>query len=264
MSLKNCHTADLVLLQISDLHIFANADERFDDFDTSASLQDVLDLIEAHHPVYDVIVVTGDLVQTASDEAYQNVLELLRPLNHPVYTLPGNHDDPEDMQRLFDGTPLKTAPYSDHDLWRIIYLNSWKANSHGGQLDDTALEALDHALASAGEQHILIALHHHPVSINSPWMDTMMLENPHNLFNRIEQDTRVKGIIWGHIHQQFESEKGHIKLMGTPSTCAQFEPGATAFSLDEMQPGYRWLRLSADGNIESGIHRVPPSDAKTD
>jgi Icc protein len=44
--------------------------------------------------------------------------------------------------------------------------------------------------------------------------------------------------------------------MGTPSTCFQFKPESTEFGLDTSAPGYRSLKLYADGRIESDITRL--------
>ena len=44
--------------------------------------------------------------------------------------------------------------------------------------------------------------------------------------------------------------------MAAPSTCIQFHPTNDNFTIDNAQPGYRWLNLGADGTIESGVERV--------
>jgi Icc protein len=49
---------------------------------------------------------------------------------------------------------------------------------------------------------------------------------------------------------------GRIRLMGTPSTCMQFEQNADEFEVDGRPPAYRWLELGADGGIETGIEWV--------
>ena len=47
-----------------------------------------------------------------------------------------------------------------------------------------------------------------------------------------------------------------MRLMGTPSTCMQFEQEADEFSLDSRPPAYRWLELGDDGSLETGIEWV--------
>ena len=47
-----------------------------------------------------------------------------------------------------------------------------------------------------------------------------------------------------------------IKLMSTPSSCIQFAPHSDDFLVDDIAPGYRWLELQADGEIETAVCRV--------
>jgi 3',5'-cyclic-AMP phosphodiesterase len=44
---------------------------------------------------------------------------------------------------------------------------------------------------------------------------------------------------------------GTVRLMTTPSTCAQFAPGSAKFTIDPRPPGYRWLTLHPGGTIET-------------
>jgi Icc protein len=36
----------------------------------------------------------------------------------------------------------------------------------------------------------------------------------------------------------------------------QFAPGSEDFSVGSEAPGYRWLRLTRDGRVETGVSRV--------
>ena len=36
----------------------------------------------------------------------------------------------------------------------------------------------------------------------------------------------------------------------------QFAPGSEEFQVDQEAPGYRWLRLHADGRLETAVSRV--------
>ncbi|MNJ82082.1 3',5'-cyclic adenosine monophosphate phosphodiesterase CpdA [compost metagenome] len=47
-----------------------------------------------------------------------------------------------------------------------------------------------------------------------------------------------------------------MRLLASPSTCIQFEPGSEDFKVGEQAPGYRWLRLHTDGSIDTGVSRV--------
>ena len=244
---------DLIIIQITDLHIFTNKEDMFDKVNTYQSLQAIITAIKNDFPDFTMVLVTGDLVQDPESGAYTNMLEILGSVDQPVYYLPGNHDDPELMLNILD-THFRQQIQLDN--WGFFFLNSYKPATHSGYLEKKELNTLDSWLAETTDLNTLICLHHHPVSINSEWMDGMMLENPVELFEIIDKYDHVRGIIWGHIHQNFSQIRKNVLLLGTPSTCAQFLPGAKKFEIDTQQPGYRWLKLKNDGNIETGINRL--------
>jgi Icc protein len=155
------------------------------------------------------------------------------------------------------GRPLGLSrPWVDLGNWRIVLLDSSVAGSVAGQLADQQLALLDQALASAGDRHILITLHHHPVDIGCDWMRPLGLRNAEQLLQRVAADPRIKVVLWGHVHQDFDQQLGHTRLLATPSTCVQFAPASTDFSTDTQAPGYRWLRLQADGSLQTGVERL--------
>ena len=51
-------------------------------------------------------------------------------------------------------------------------------------------------------------------------------------------------------------QRGDLRLLASPSTCVQFAPGSEEFQVDRSAPGYRWLRLHADGRLDTGVSRV--------
>ena len=259
MNINNEKSADLVLIQITDLHIFTNGEDDFSGINSYNSLQAVLNLIKDDFSEYDLMLATGDLVQDTEETAYKNLLEILDQIDQPIYSLPGNHDDPELMRKMFKkNNNIHFDQKVQIDNWSILFLNSYKANTHSGYLNKKELVALQEGLEKSKDSNVLICLHHHPVSINSEWMDGMMLENPDDLFEIVDQYDHVKGIIWGHIHQEFSQIRNDVLLLGTPSTCAQFLPKAKEYGTDDKQPGYRWLKLISNGDIETGIKRISP------
>ena len=115
---------------------------------------------------------------------------------------------------------------------------------------------LEDCLLGNPNHHALIAVHHHCLKTKSAWMDTMMIENSQELWAIIKQYPQPKAITTGHIHQVMDFTIGGVRVLGTPSTCFQFKPESKVFSLDTAAPGYRLIKLYADGRIESGIIRL--------
>jgi Icc protein len=92
--------------------------------------------------------------------------------------------------------------------------------------------------------------------MGSRWLDTMAVDNADEFFSIIDRHPQVRGILWGHVHQEFDTMRSDVRLMASPSTCIQFLPGSGNFAVDAAAPGYRWLSLYPDGRIETGILRL--------
>ena len=90
----------LHVVQITDPHLFADADGELRGVNTAGSLAAVLHAVRRRDWPPDLIVLTGDLAQDESRGAYQRLRHLLEPLDVPVLSLPGNHDDPALMSGL--------------------------------------------------------------------------------------------------------------------------------------------------------------------
>jgi Icc protein len=90
-------------------------------------------------------------------------------------------------------------------------------------------------------------------------MEPIGLRNPDALFAVLERFPQTRALLWGHVHQEFDQQRGGLRLMASPSTCIQFAPNSEDFGLDSLPPGYRWLRLLEDGQIETGVSRIDPS-----
>jgi Icc protein len=254
-SAKNQVMAPIRLIQITDTHILDNDQKpmSFNDFDTSASLKKVLAKIRTDENNADCIILTGDLVHEPTKNAYQKVADHLSPLAIPIMSLPGNHDDPQMMQDIMGENGFDTGRLLNIRSWLVILLNSRLEDEHSGELTDAELAFLKTTLESNSDKHCLIALHHHPVTISSPWMDTMILNNANDFLSIIDDFNNVRGIIWGHIHQEFESKRNDVLLIGTPSTCKQFKPNAEAYSVDKKPPAYRKIELFDSGEIKTKV-----------
>nr|WP_262924988.1 3',5'-cyclic-AMP phosphodiesterase [Pseudomonas protegens] len=250
-------TADdsVLLVQLSDSHLFADADGTLLGMNTADSLQRVIEQVLAQQPRIDLMLATGDLSQDGSLESYQRFRQLTRQIPAPGRWLPGNHDEPQVMQLATQDSDL-LEPVMDIGNWRITLLDSAVPGSVPGYLQDDQLQLLAHSLSEAPERHHLICLHHHPVSIDCTWMEPIGLRNAEALFAVLDAFPQVRALLWGHVHQEIDRQRGAVRLLASPSTCIQFEPGSDDFKVEEQVPGYRWLRLWPDGRLETGVERV--------
>jgi Icc protein len=57
------------------------------------------------------------------------------------------------------------------------------------------------------------------------------------------------------VHQDIDLERDGIRMLGAPSSVANSLPGQEKFTLDTAGPACRWLRLSPNGEINTGLLR---------
>lgn len=89
--------------------------------------------------------------------------------------------------------------------------------------------------------------------MGSRWLDSVPLRNAEAFLAVCDRHPAVRAIVWGHVHQASERERRGVRLLSTPSTCAQFLPGSDKFAVDKRPPGYRWLDLHEDGSIVTSV-----------
>ncbi len=245
------------LIQITDTHIFADARDRFDNIDTGASLNEVLNLAKAGNWSVDALLATGDLVHNPKTCAYERLLQIFTTIEKPVFCLPGNHDSPVLMHELLNNQNVHTSKSVEIGHWLIVMLDSFLIDAHAGELKQEELNLLDTILSRYQDKHVLICLHHPPVEIGSTWIDSMRLNNANEFFAVLDKYIHIKAVIWGHVHQEFNSERSGVRLMAAPSTCVQFLPGSGEYRTDDYAAaGYRYLKLYNSGKIESYVVRL--------
>lgn len=255
--------SSVLLVQLSDSHLLAEVNGKLLGMDTQDSLQRVIEQVLDEQPQIDLVLATGDLSQDGSEASYTRFRQMTSVIPAPIRWLAGNHDELPAMQAACVGTDLLDT-VMDVGNWRVILLDSSIPGAVPGFLSDRQLALLERALSEAPDRHHLICMHHHPVPIGSRWMDPIGLRNPDALFALVARFAQVRGMLWGHIHQEFDQMRNAVRLLASPSTCVQFAPGSETFQVDTSAPGYRWLRLFADGRIETGVSRVTGIDFEVD
>ncbi|MEP7312766.1 MAG: 3',5'-cyclic-AMP phosphodiesterase [Pseudomonadota bacterium] len=247
----------LKLVQFTDPHLYADAGGRLRGIATLPALQATLAAAADDVQAAEAILVTGDLVQ---DDAggYARFREVFAPLGKPVLCIPGNHDDAAELAAALADPPFRVCGHSDWLTWRVVMLDSSVPGMAQGRLAQESLQRLDATLADPAHAHALVCLHHHPIAMGSRWLDSVGLTNANDFFTVIQRHPRVRGIVFGHVHQSFDTEHNGVRILGTPSTCAQFLPRSANFQLDSQPPAWRTLNLSADGAIATRIHWVSP------
>lgn len=244
-------SVDVRLLQFSDPHLFASPHGHLRGGQTLASMQRVLSSAASRRASYDALLCTGDIVNDEPD-GYAHFASVLSAFGQPVYCVPGNHDDPARMRAALSKPPFQVGGYADLGAWRIVLVDSCVPGQAGGRISQAELQALDSALSSCA-RYAMVCVHHHPVSMSSRWLDSVGIENADEFFQILDAHAQLRAITWGHVHQCFDARRRGVRLLATPSTCAQFLPLSDDFAVDGRPPAYRRTTLRTDGTLETEV-----------
>lgn len=251
----------ILIVQLTDTHLFAEPGPIMFGGDTHASFEQVLTClqrwIQRHDHPPDLLLLTGDLSQDDSPASYRHLHRAIAPLARPTYWLPGNHDqNTAAITEELSQAPFHPTKAFQAGGWQLILLDTMLPKRVQGRLSEDSLAALESQLRGAPDTPTLIALHHPPFSIDSDWMDAIALENAAEFWQICDRHPQIRIVLCGHIHQEFSAMRGPIQCLGTPSTCVQFLPKVKDFAVDPAPPGFRWLQLNEDGSFNTGVERV--------
>lgn len=255
------------LVQFTDPHVGGRADYQLLGLDTGRTLDEVLRAIARGQRDVELLIATGDISANSSEAAYHRFLKKMQAVRTPWYWLPGNHDDAARMNRL---APKRYTEMVALGNWRLLLLDTSVENHICGGLSEVQLQRLEQLLQECREYPVMIMMHHQPVPVGSDWIDGHMLrEGGERFMQLVRGQQNVKALVWGHVHQQFDSQLdrpglGNLGLHATPSTSVQFTPGSGPFAVDDEMPGYRWFELHDNGSYTTGVERVTVSEYRVD
>lgn len=256
--------SNFVIAQISDLHLSMHDSKNTDKFLM------VLKLALNHQP--NLLLLTGDLVNDGIKALYDWLFKILGDTGIPFLCLTGNHDITHEIgcnlpfyDRQFLPIPADGRLINTHRLiielphatWQILAVNSAVHGQVEGRLDNAQLEFLKIHLDS--NLPTIIAMHHHPVSVGSSWIDRYILQNHNELWQMLSFYPCLQAILCGHVHQ------AHVlptptpypaTLYTCPATSRQFLPHYDDFMLDNTPSGFRLIHIHNKQKLVTLVKRV--------
>jgi Icc protein len=224
-----------LVAQITDLHLTAPGRLAYNAIDTAAFTAAAVAHLDALEPRPDVVLVTGDLVDGGGAAEYAHLRAVLAPLAAPVYLVPGNHDDRDELRAAFPHhAELGREGYVQYVIEgpvRVVCLDTLRAGQPGGRLAPDQLAWLDDVLGAGPSTPTIVALHHPPFSTGIEHMDAMGLDaaDAEALGDVVERHPQVERVQSGHLHRTIVR-----RWRGTVAATA---PGvAHAVALD-LRPG---------------------------
>lgn len=246
----------LRIVQISDIHLFAEESKSLLGVKTQESFKAVVEHLKHSPKQPDLILLTGDLSQDGSEASYLKIAEAFNAFPVPIYYVPGNHDHPESMKNVFPRNNISADKNILLNHWQLILLDSQKPNAVEGFLDQTQLTYLQHCLQSHPHHHAIVVFHHQPLLVGSHWLDKLGLTNKEEFLQTIAPFSNMHTVLFGHVHQEYAGRKNNVNYYSAPSSCIQFKGQCDEFSLEPLAQGYRWIDLYNDGRLETGIDRI--------
>lgn len=241
------------VLHFTDPHLFADAGGALRGTVTLASLNAVIADIRSRDWPADLVFMTGDVIQDDTAEAYDRFVAAVRPLELPMLCVPGNHDVRPLMKAALRGPRFHYCGTVRAGNWAFIGIDSCIDGSAGGVISSEELARLRALLENEQAEHVAVCLHHPPRPMNSKWLDGVGLENADEFLAIVKGSGNVRSAVFGHVHQVFDETVDGTRIIGTPSTCAQFLPLSDEFALDVRPPAYRRITFEPDGTIDTEL-----------
>lgn len=255
----------MLIAQVSDTHIVPRGERLAGRLDSRERLEQIVDRILLFDTRPDCVLLTGDLTDRGTTQAYGILRETLARLGLPLYAIPGNHDDREQMRAAFadfawmpkaNGTRL----HYEIDLggFTLIALDSLVPREPHGMLGTDQLDWLAERLAAAQARRVLIMLHHPPINGGIAVMDAMKLRDAKALGDLVRRYPNIERVICGHMHRSM-----HARWCGTVVSTAsaaveqihlEFRPDAPLGTIAEP-PG---IQLHYDDPPDGLVTHVVP------
>jgi len=212
----------------------------------------------------DAILVTGDLTDHGEVKEYEQVkAELVADV--PVLLLPGNHDDRAAYRKVLLGgdgyTPINQLQRVGGALFALC--DSTIPQEDGGLLAPETLDWLKGVLAEA-EEPVYICLHHHPIRVNNPLLDSIRLANPDELAAVVGASSKAAAVFCGHAHAAAAATYAGVPLIAAPGifsttrlpwTTSEELAWSTTFDQDDALGLV--FHVMEDGQLTSHFRSIP-------
>ncbi|MGH8828669.1 MAG: phosphodiesterase [Jiangellaceae bacterium] len=246
----------IVIAHISDIHI--GGGER-----SVERTERVMTYVNDLRRPVDIVLVTGDIADHGRIAEYDRARALLTS-ELPVLTCPGNHDDRSAFRTaLLDGVGGDGPINLVYDVAgvRIAMCDSTIPGRDDGYLSDETIEWLEAALTDRTDgRPALIAFHHPPVRLYSPFIDEIRQRGERRLAQVVERHPEVVAVLCGHAHTAAASTFAGRPLLVAPGVVSTLRlPWENGDPLDYDLPPAIALHMIDDDRRITTHYRVVPA-----
>lgn len=245
-----------ILVQLTDLHIREPGRLAYGRIDTAPYLHRAVQSVLRLRQAPDAVVITGDLSDFGRAAEYKHMAQLLAPLAMPIYLMPGNHDDRDQLRLSFPGHYYlgQSGEFVQYSVkiggLRLLTLDTCVPGHSHGTLDAQRLEWLAEQLAACRGEPVVIAMHHPPFRTLIGHMDNIgLLQGGAELEALVKRYPNVERVICGHLHRAID-----VRFGGTIASTSPAPGHQVALDLDPEAPS-AWV-------LEPPAFRVHAWDGK--
>jgi 3',5'-cyclic AMP phosphodiesterase CpdA len=207
----------------------------------------------------DAILLTGDIADHGLVDEYEEARALITSTRHRVLICPGNHDRREAYRQVLLAQPPSDEPINDvHEVGgvRFAMCDSSIPGRADGYLSDETLQWLDGVLTAAPDAPSLVAFHHPPVVLHSPFIDAIRQHGADRLAQVLDRHQQVVAVLCGHAHTPATSTFAGRPLLVAPGVKSTLRlPWELRGDLDESMPPAIAFHVLDDGRLTTH-HRL--------
>ena len=245
----------MLVAQISDTHILPPGSDLPAAQLRADCLERCIAAINRESP--DAVIMTGDTVQHGRADEYGWLRELLAPLQAPLYLVPGNRDDNEEMRHAFGDAPFLpgTGPFLHYTVegfdTRLVAIDSTWPEERKGRFCEQRQAWLEATLGAQPERPTLLFIHHPPFDVGDHYVGGYRRpEEAAALQSIVARHEQVIGLLCGHVHWPVSRDWAGTQARIMPSVAIDVRKG-----VDENEaagrPIFMLHRLSGRSGLSS-------------
>jgi Icc protein len=254
-------------IHLTDLHL-SHPGRIVNGCNPSFQLEECFKDIETWHGDAAFCVISGDLAESAEEEAYQFLKDKIKKFKIPCFLMIGNHDDRSVFQRIFKNHPKDTHGFVQylHETADKVFLfldtTIGGKEEHRGQLCNDRLTWLKQNLTKAGNKKTYLFMHHPPFNIGLPYVDNIKLIDAEGFTEALATGQNICHIFFGHVHRMTYVNWRGFSFTSLSSVNHQIPLVAASVNAEYCRepPAYGVIHLSEDQmtvNFNTFLQRDP-------
>lgn len=248
------------IAQISDTHILAPDSDHASVSLRADCLRRCVADINRVQP--DAVVFTGDTVQHGQAEEYAHLGSLLAALESPLFVVPGNRDDIDELRAEFSAKEYlqDTGDFLNYvidDLpIRLVALDSTSRGERKGVFCAARQAWLQSILRDQQDRPTLLFIHHPPFDVGDHYIGGYRrAEEATALAELVAGQQQVEGLLCGHVHWPVETSWAGTVARIMPSVAIDLRKGIDETEF-EGDPVYMLHQVNGGQGITSEQRRV--------